>query len=1291
MISRLFIMVILLGTMHQVQAFTFTVTSLNNSGTGTLRQALSFVNNGDSILFSVTGTINITSQLSCTKSIHLIGPGSGSLTIDAGDNSRVFNLNTVGALYISGLTIEDGYVSPGNGLEGGGIYATVDELYLTDIVIYGNTIGSYQSNGQSNIKGGGAYIVSDLLVLTDVEVTSNVSNGRPVAYGGGLYVVSDEVRMYNTTINSNLVRTDQYVGSSTAMGGGAYIDADSIYLDHCNIHNNTLYAESGWQTYNSGNTRGGGLYTTNTTSSVNELIMQNVNIYTNYSRSVGNYSYPYAGGWYGEDHDVVVDSLSMYSNLLYMYDWHDGQGRGYAMYLTGVASFEMTNSEIFNHAYNRTGYDHHVVYVSASGDVNIDYLKAYNNDIMANYSQSIFYLSGANGTIKDAEFYNNNVYSTGTMRTLVTSFTNALDIEQSSFYDNDRAISVDAGDLNLINSTMTANTDDIYSSSSSSTISLVNSTVDGKITAPDMEFENTILDAPTLSGTITSNGGNIINSPSYSSSFTLSSDNNNVNPVLDTLDYHGGNTKVYSVFSFSQAINNGVSNGITTDQRGYIRTGTIDIGAFEYYGTDPNACTTLYTVDTIVACGSYTWIDGNTYTSNDTTAQDSLITSNGCDSIVTLHLTVNQPTASTQTVQACGSYTWIDGNTYYASNSTSTHTVTGSNGCDSVIALDLTIHTVIHQTQFITACDSYTWIDGNTYTASNSTATDTFTSASGCDSILHLNLTVLNSSSSTTIITACDSYTWIDGNTYTSSTNTPTVTMLNSAGCDSVITLDLTIQASSSSTQTIEACGSYTWIDGNTYTSSNTTATYTLTAANGCDSVISLDLTIHSNVHQTQFISACDSYTWVDGNTYISSNTTATDTFPSASGCDSILHLNLTILQSTSGTDVVTACDSYTWMDGNTYTSSTNTPTYTLTNSAGCDSVVTLNLTILNSTTSTDVVEACESYTWIDGNTYTSSNSTATYTLTGSNGCDSVVTLNLTINNNIHQTQFITSCGSYTWIDGNTYTTSNATATATFPSASGCDSILYLNLTILNTSAATDVITSCDRYTWIDGNTYTTSTNTPTVTLLNSAGCDSVVTLDLTIVYSTSSTDSIEACESYTWIDGKTYTSSNTSATHTIFNSSGCDSVIHLDLTIHDAESTLFDTVIIEGDTVTVGTSQYTEAGVYTDLFTSVHGCDSVVTTVIHTQPNGIDEWSNASISVYPNPTRGMFTIEGKLENGHGQIRILNSVGQAIEVFRYNTQDLNQQVDLTAHPNGVYFMELSDGDNRGIQRIVKAQ
>jgi len=194
-------------------------------------------------------------------------------------------------------------------------------------------------------------------------------------------------------------------------------------------------------------------------------------------------------------------------------------------------------------------------------------------------------------------------------------------------------------------------------------------------------------------------------------------------------------------------------------------------------------------------------------------------------------------------------------------------------------------------------------------------------------------------------------------------------------------------------------CDNYTSPSGNyTWTS---TGTYNDTLINqyGCDSIIIINLTVNNNTG-VDVQSACETYTWIDGITYTENNNTATYTLTNSNACDSVVTLNLTILDNTTGVDVQSACESYTWIDGITYTESNNTATYTLTNSNACDSVVTLNLTILDNTTGVDVQSACETYTWIDGITYTESNSTATYTLTNSNGCDSVVTLNLTINLN---------------------------------------------------------------------------------------------------------------------------------------------------------------------------------------------------------------------------------------------------------------------------------------------------
>ena len=156
----------------------------------------------------------------------------------------------------------------------------------------------------------------------------------------------------------------------------------------------------------------------------------------------------------------------------------------------------------------------------------------------------------------------------------------------------------------------------------------------------------------------------------------------------------------------------------------------------------------------------------------------------------------------------------------------------------------------------------------------------------------------------------CDSYTWIDGVTYTASNNTATFTTPNTVGCDSVITLDLTVNYSTTSTDNQVACDTYTWLDGVTYNASNNTATYTYNAVNGCDSVVSLNLSLTPNITNTVLDTACGEYLF--GANFIDASGTYNDTFTSTIGCDSIVTLELTIFEDSSVTSI-TACDSAEW------------------------------------------------------------------------------------------------------------------------------------------------------------------------------------------------------------------------------------------------------------------------------------------------------------------------------------------------------------------------------------------
>ncbi|MCR9174165.1 MAG: T9SS type A sorting domain-containing protein, partial [bacterium] len=632
--------------------------------------------------------------------------------------------------------------------------------------------------------------------------------------------------------------------------------------------------------------------------------------------------------------------------------------------------------------------------------------------------------------------------------------------------------------------------------------------------------------------------------------------------------------------------------------------------------------------DVITACDSYTWIDGITYTASNNTATFTIVggSVNGCDSIVSLDLTVNYSTSGSENVTACDSYTWSANSTTYTTSGTYTATLTNAAGCDSTATLNLTINNSTSGSETVTACDSYTWsANATTYTASG-TYTATLTNAAGCDSIATLNLTINNSTSGSETVTACDSYTWSANSTTYTTSGTYTTTLTNAAGCDSTATLNLTINNSSSSLESAIACDSYTWAaNGMTYTSSGN-YTAVLTNAAGCDSTVFLSLTINNSTSGSQNITTCNSYTWSANSTTYTTSGTYTTTLTNAAGCDSTATLNLTITTFATGTDVITACDSYTWIDGITYTTSNNTATYTIVGGSvnGCDSIVALDLTINNSTSGSETATSCGPYTWAANGTTYASSGTFTTILTGSNGCDSTATLFLTVNNPTSGSETVTACDTYTWSANGTTYTSSGTYTAVLTGSNGCDSTATLNLTINTATSGSESVTTCDSYTWSANSTTYTTSGTYTATLTNTAGCDSTATLNLTINNSSTGSETAVACGSYTWAtNGMTYTSSG-AYTAVLTNTQGCDSTVTLNLTINSPTSGSESVTACNSYTWSANGTTYTVGGAYTATLTGSNGCDSTATLNLTINNSTSGSETASACEFYTWPTSGM-------------------------------------------------------------------
>ncbi|MBK7096716.1 MAG: hypothetical protein IPH57_17250 [Saprospiraceae bacterium] len=308
-----------------------------------------------------------------------------------------------------------------------------------------------------------------------------------------------------------------------------------------------------------------------------------------------------------------------------------------------------------------------------------------------------------------------------------------------------------------------------------------------------------------------------------------------------------------------------------------------------------------------------------------------------------------------------------------------------------------------------------------------------------------------------------------------------------------------------------------------------------------------------------------------------------------------IFVLKLSQCQASADTLKVSTCHSYTWFDGKTYTKSTDTAKYIIENKAGCDSIITLNLTILKPDSTTVYHEACKNYEW-KGNTLAQSG-IYQYDTLNVQGCDSTVLLNLTITKPDTISISYATCDSYIWHNYQ-YEQSGIYFFDTI-STRGCDSTVMLNLTINDSKKSESFQTSCDSYLW-NGNTYTQSGiyqyKTQTI-----SGCDSTITLNLTINKSNNIALSQSACDSYTW-NGNNYDQSG-SYTYQTINSAGCDSMVTINLIITDHIERSDTINICEGDSIKIFGNWIAKEGEISEIFTSSAGCDSIQTYNISVRP----------------------------------------------------------------------------------------
>ncbi len=392
--------------------------------------------------------------------------------------------------------------------------------------------------------------------------------------------------------------------------------------------------------------------------------------------------------------------------------------------------------------------------------------------------------------------------------------------------------------------------------------------------------------------------------------------------------------------------------------------------------SDPGAqCSDVDTIDVVInpsskanftrtnLCSDQKFTIGQTtYSVTKPTGIEVLKNHLGCDSVITVDLNYIPEILSSFKQELCaGSFITVNGNRYDETKSKGIEILKNYQGCDSTVSIDLSFKATSRFSYIGEICKGEKiTINNKNYDQNKLNGIDTLKNASGCDSIVTISLSLTPEKRFAYLGSICESDSLQFGNIIISKTNLSYLDTLRSAsisGCDSIVDIRVDIKPEAIHTINSTLCDNQSLtIKNEVFNKSKPSGTVILNnqSFNGCDSIIQVNLKFQSSVSSNYQNSICrgDSIL-INKQWYNQYKLIGYDTLAGASsgGCDSIVNINVKIKEPQTWIIKADACDDDALIvNGIEFNKSNPMGVVTIKSGAsnGCDSIVTVDLNFKN-------------------------------------------------------------------------------------------------------------------------------------------------------------------------------------------------------------------------------------------------------------------------------------------------------------------------------------------------------
>ncbi|MEZ4924681.1 MAG: hypothetical protein R3A50_00280 [Saprospiraceae bacterium] len=579
---------------------------------------------------------------------------------------------------------------------------------------------------------------------------------------------------------------------------------------------------------------------------------------------------------------------------------------------------------------------------------------------------------------------------------------------------------------------------------------------------------------------------------------------------------------------------------------------------------------------------------------------DSLQASGGCDSVITLQLQLLPTLSSQQHLVLC------EGSAYEFNGDVLTDSdiyvafLTGSNGCDSIVTLNLEFVPYFETALEATICEGEVYTLGAQELDASGVYQETLSASGGCDSILTLTLTVIPQIQTELHVGICNGATYDFNGEAIDEEGIYTQVLSAENGCDSTITLTLSVLPTQETNIYAVTCEGTAYEYNGEELAAAGIYTYVYQAENGCDSTVILSLSVlptaSTNIEATQ----CSGGSYEFDGILITDAGVYSAVYQTAQGCDSTVTLTLTfVTQYELAIDAI-ICENEPFVFGTDTLSTEGEYTQVFQAEGGCDSLVTLSLVVLPGHQTELTASICHGEIYSFNGSDLTDSGVYSFVLAGANGCDSIVTLTLEVLPVFSSSLEAVICANEVYVFNGEELSQGGLYLANLAALNGCDSTVTLNLIVLPISESSETVELCSGEVYVFDGEMLSESGTFSAVYEAANGCDSLFTLNLLVhpVYSTELEVNMCTGQSYEF-NGAVYDVSGVYVANlqSVF---GCDSTISLHLNFVDQFESSFESSICAGEEFVFGTDVLNESGEYSQTFQSSGGCDSLVTLTLH-------------------------------------------------------------------------------------------